>query len=397
MGKKDGETLTKEEKAAKKAKKEAKRAAAEVADEPADEPKLSKEEKAAKKAAKAAKKEAKEEKKKKDRDGDDEEKPAKKAKTEAEAPAPAPAAAEEGEARVFVGNLPFSMTEDWMKEEFQDCGTVTKIDWLTHADTGRFKGALFVSFDSKASADKAVALNGKELEGRAMKVEIATARKAAPPGGLAGSGDPGEPSSSIFCGNLSWSVTEESLRAAFSSCGEISNIKWCEKDGEFRGFCFVDFTSIEDATKAVALAGSEVAGRPMRINFSKPKAQTPGSGGWKEKPGGGGGRTERPYKPAGAKPDGCLEIFCGNLPWTIDETKIAEFFGKAGATVSGTRWLNDKETGEFKGIGFVAFNDTADVDKAVALGGENLEGRPIRIDYAGQKKEKPAGAWQGGW
>jgi len=103
---------------------------------------------------------------------------------------------------------------------------------------------------------------------------------------------------------------------------------------------------------------------------------------------------ERPYKPQGAKPDGCVELFCGNLPWSIDEDKITKFFAAAGATVSGTRWLNDKESGEFKGIGFVAFNDTADVDKAVTLGGENLDGRPIRIDYAGQKKKE--GAW-GGW
>ena len=84
------------------------------------------------------------------------------------------------------------------------------------------------------------------------------------------------------------------------------------------------------------------------------------------------------------------------MPWTIDETKITEFFGKAGAKVASTRWLNDKETGEFKGIGFVAFESTADVDKAVTLGGENLEGRPIRLDYAGQKSDKPKGAWQGG-
>ena len=87
----------------------------------------------------------------------------------------------------------------------------------------------------------------------------------------------------------------------------------------------------------------------------------------------------------------------GNKPlvsWSIDEEKVKAFFKKAGATVVGTRWLNDKESGEFKGIGFVEFADTADVDKAVGLGGEALDGRPIRIDYAGQKKKE--GAWQGG-
>ena len=80
-------------------------------------------------------------------------------------------------------------------------------------------------------------------------------------------------------------------------------------------------------------------------------------------------------------------------PWSIDEDKISTFFKTSGATVTGTRWLNDKESGEFKGIGFVTFQDTADVDKAVSLGGEQLDGRTIRLDYAGQKKKE--GAWQG--
>jgi len=391
------EPPAKKSKEEKKAAKAAAKAAEEAAAEPAaDDSKLSKEErKAAKKAAKKAAEEdpAEEPPAKKSKE---EKKAAKAAKQEesaaaSAAPAEVPAAAEEP-VRVFVANLPFSMTDDWMKEEFADAGAVTAVDWLTHSDTGRFKGSGFLTFATKAAAEKAVTLNGKELEGRPMKVELATPKKAGPPGGLAGNGDPGEPSESIFCGNLSWSITEEGLRAAFSECGDIAKIKWLEKDGEFKGIAFVDFYTVEAATKAVALAGTEVAGRAMRINFSKSKG---GSAGGNDKGGGAKpGRVERPYKPAGEKPDGCVELFCGNLPWSIDEDKITKFFAGAGATVTGTRWLNDKESGEFKGIGFVAFGDTADVDKAVTLGGENLDGRPIRIDYAGQKKKE--GAW-GGW
>ena len=86
----------------------------------------------------------------------------------------------------------------------------------------------------------------------------------------------------------------------------------------------------------------------------------------------------------------------GNLPWSIDDDKIAEFFKDCG-TVTATRWLNDKETGDFKGVGWVTFASTEEVDKAVQMGGEQLDGRPIRIDYAGQKKEKPAWGGGGGW
>jgi len=296
--------------------------------------------------------------------------------------------------RCFVGNLPFKMTEEWLKETLGAAGTVMDMDWLMHQDTGKWKGSVFVTYATSAEATNAAnTLNGKELEGRAMKVEVALPRKKKEFAQT--DREPQEPSQSIFLGNLPFNVEEEPTRALFADCGAITNIKWVEKDGEFKGIAFIDFDSIEAATKAVEKNGTDLCGRAVRINFSKPREPKPAWGA----AGGGGGKTwgdkpQRPCKPTGDKPDGCVELFCGNLAWAIDETKITDFFAKAGATVTGTRWLNDKETGEFKGIGFVSFADTADVDKAVGLGGEQLEGRPIRLDYAGQKKKE--GAWQGG-
>ena len=336
-------------KAAKKAKKEAEEAAT-AGGSPVDE-------KAAKKAAKKAKREAEEAaagadappaKKVKTEDGElskDEKKAKKKAEKEpAEAgeAAPAPAApaaapAEGGELnRVYVANLPFSVNNevDWLKDEFKSAGVVTSIDFMSHADTGRFKGSCFMTFATAAEATAATAMNGKELEGRPMKIEIAMPKKAPPPGGIGGSGDPGEPSESIFVGNLSWSITEDALKGAFADCGEIARIKWLEKDGEFKGIAFVDFYDVESATKAVAKAGTDVAGRPLRINFSKKKEGGAGGDKWGSA---AGGRVERAYKPAGPKPDGCTELFCGNLPWSIDEEKIKTFFGGVGASVSGLR------------------------------------------------------------
>lgn len=201
--------------------------------------------------------------------------------------------------------------------------------------------------------------------------------------------DLGEPSASLFLGNLSWSIDEESIRKLFEGCGEIQRIKWHEREGQFTGKAFLDFDSVDSATKAAAKSGQDLKGRPVRITFSKG-----GNGGAAGGKGAGAsGRVERPYKPEGAKPDGCVELFCGNLPWSIDDDKITDFFKDCG-TVTATRWLNDKETGDFKGVGWVTFSSTEEVDKAVEMGGEQLDGRPIRIDYAGQKKA--AAAWGGG-
>ena len=376
-----------QEKEAKKLKKEKKRlkeeAAAAEGEKPAKKAKVDDDDKAAKKAAKKAKKEAE--------------------AAAAEAPAPAaeaPAAAEGGEenTRVYVGNLPWAMTEDWMKEIMASAGGVTNIEWLTHADSGKFKGSGFLTFESSAAAAAAVLKNGEDCEGRPMKIELATPRKPKVFGGRDAS-DPGEPSDGVFVGNLPWDFDEGEFKALFADCGEVQRIKYLMKEEQFTGNCFLDFNTVDEATKAVALNGTEFKGRPLRLNFSKGKKKDDSWGGGDKPKWGGaaaGGRTERPYKPQGAKPDGCTELFCGNLPWSVTDESIADFFKSAG-TVTNTRWLNDKESGDFKGVGFISFGTTEEVDAAVQLGGEQLDGRPIRIDYAGSKPKPKQGAWQGGW
>ena len=119
-------------KAAKKAKKAAEAAAA-AAPPPEDE-------KAAKKAKKAAKRAAEEA-------AAAEEVPAKKAKKEKkekkeeEAPAAVAPAGGDEQVRVYVANLPFSVDDASIQATFAECGTIVSTDWLTHSDTGRFKGA----------------------------------------------------------------------------------------------------------------------------------------------------------------------------------------------------------------------------------------------------------------
>ena len=121
-------------KAAKKAKKAAEAAAA-AAPPPEDE-------KAAKKAKKAAKRAAEEA-------AAAEEVPAKKAKKEKkekkEEEAPAAAAGGDEQVRVYVANLPFSVDDASIQATFAECGTIVSTDWLTHSDTGRFKGATRMS------------------------------------------------------------------------------------------------------------------------------------------------------------------------------------------------------------------------------------------------------------
>ena len=75
--------------------------------------------------------------------------------------------------KLYVGNLPFTATDEAVRALFSKHGTVEKVSLITDRDTGRPRGFGFVEM-SNADASRAMqALNGKEFEGRALKVNEA--------------------------------------------------------------------------------------------------------------------------------------------------------------------------------------------------------------------------------
>jgi RNA recognition motif-containing protein len=76
--------------------------------------------------------------------------------------------------KLYVGNLPFSATEQVLKDTFSQCGTVESVKIITDRDTGRSKGFGFIEMASDAEATAAITkFNGADYEGRAMTVNEA--------------------------------------------------------------------------------------------------------------------------------------------------------------------------------------------------------------------------------
>ena len=87
--------------------------------------------------------------------------------------------------KLYVGNLPFSATEDAVRTLFAAHGTVEKVSLINDRDTGRPRGFGFIEM-SNADASKAMqALNGKDMDGRALKINEAQDK---PRGGGGGGG-----------------------------------------------------------------------------------------------------------------------------------------------------------------------------------------------------------------
>jgi len=76
--------------------------------------------------------------------------------------------------KLFVGGLPFSTSEERLREVFAQAGTVESAVVVTDRGTGRSRGFGFVEMATSEEADQAVAkFNGKDLDGRLLKVERA--------------------------------------------------------------------------------------------------------------------------------------------------------------------------------------------------------------------------------
>jgi len=76
--------------------------------------------------------------------------------------------------KVYVGNLPFGVGSSELKELFATYGEVTEAIVISDKYSGRSKGFGFVTFADEESAKKAVEeMNGKEVQGRALKVNEA--------------------------------------------------------------------------------------------------------------------------------------------------------------------------------------------------------------------------------
>ena len=76
--------------------------------------------------------------------------------------------------RLYVGNLPFSLTSEKLKEVFSQFGEVESAEVVSYKDTGKSKGYGFVAYKEDAAAEKAkLELNGKEVEGRKVFVNDA--------------------------------------------------------------------------------------------------------------------------------------------------------------------------------------------------------------------------------
>ena len=89
--------------------------------------------------------------------------------------------------KLFVGSLSWDTNDEGLRNAFSPHGEISEAIVISDRDSGRSRGFGYVTFDDDESADKAVAaLNGTELDGRTIKVDVAQAKQRSDGGGGGG-------------------------------------------------------------------------------------------------------------------------------------------------------------------------------------------------------------------
>ena len=84
--------------------------------------------------------------------------------------------------KIYVGNLQYNLTEDALKAVFEEVGEVVSVKIITDRFSGESKGFAFVEMSNDDDARKAIEeLNGRDMDGRALRVNEARPREERPP------------------------------------------------------------------------------------------------------------------------------------------------------------------------------------------------------------------------
>jgi RNA recognition motif-containing protein len=94
--------------------------------------------------------------------------------------------------KLYVGNLSFNTTEDTLREVFAQAGNIRSVSIIKDRDTNQSRGFAFVEMETPADALKAIQMcDGREVDGRNLRVNEAKPMEARPAGGGFGGGSRG--------------------------------------------------------------------------------------------------------------------------------------------------------------------------------------------------------------
>lgn len=282
--------------------------------------------------------------------------------------------------RVFLAGVPWHVGEDMLRRDFEECGVIEDLFVLKDND-GNSKGRAFITFRDQDAVQAALKFNDTKYGGRIIYVKLAEVKRGEEDKAANAMTAPldkrPEGSTSLCLKNIGDAVKDDIVKFLDGCTVQEVRVLKDNATGNPRGIAFVDFSTGEDVEKAMKKHGKKLKGNAVDMRYveAKKEAST--------------GKRDRAHPVE--KPEGCTSLCLKNLgEATVDD--IWEFLDGCG--VQSVRVVFDRDTGVSRGMAFVDFVTSDDVDKAMKNSGKALrEGRAaVEMRYEAPKdRPRPEG------
>lgn len=249
------------------------------------------------------------------------------------------------ENKMYVGNLPYGISEGDVEELFSEYGTVADV-FLARDSNGQDRGFGFVTLGAEEEVTAAInALNGGFFQGRRLTVRPPN------PEGTKSTKVPYEDATRVYFGNLSFDTTTKTMLELFEQHGKVLSLFINEdiSTRKSRGYGFAQMPT-EDAQRAIeALNDMEVDGRSIKVTVAAEKIEK-------------------------------IRIYAGNLSFETEEDTLRSIFGEYGEVIS-VFFPQNREGGN-RGFAILTMK-SGEGEKAIEeLNDVTVDGRSMKVNEA---------------
>ncbi|KIW76338.1 hypothetical protein Z517_11084 [Fonsecaea pedrosoi CBS 271.37] len=243
-------------------------------------------------------------------------------------------------ASVLVQNIPTNVSETKIRQYFSSCGVVKQVKILQDEEN-----SVIVEFDDADAASFALSRDGREFEGAELSVILNTG-------------------STLFVTNYPAAADESYVRNLFRPYGEIVSVRFPSlQRNKKRRFCYVEFKRPSDAQAATELDNKDIDGLKLVAKISNPAIRH--------------SRQER-------NSDG-RTIFVGQLQFKATAEDIEKVFSKYGSIEHLRLPKDQKITTRNRGIAFLTYSSSEEAQAALAMHGEEFQGRKLTVNMASER------------
>jgi len=247
-------------------------------------------------------------------------------------------------ATVLVENLPEHVSEAKVRQYFSNCGVVKALKML---DSGT---SALVEFDDDKAAQYALSRDSQQFEDAIISVVL-------------------DSGSTIFLTNYAPETGEVEIRQLLQKYGDVVSVRLPSLQGnKKRRFCYVQFKLPGEAQDAVNnLDGKDIDGLPLTCKISNPAV-----------------KKERQVISVN---DG-RTVFVGGLNFKAKENEVEEAFLPYGTIELIRMPLHETLKNRNKGIAFVTFSTVDEAKAALAMSGQEMKGRSVKVEIASDNQSR---------